>query len=58
MQAYLAAAVSADAGGAFNVAGPQLLEGLRHPEGAATPPLDADAGGPLRLRELRLATTG
>lgn len=29
-----------------------LLEGMRHAEGAPTPPLDATAGGPLRVREL------
>jgi UDP-glucose 4-epimerase len=32
-----------------------LLEGMRHAEGAPTPPLEATAGGPLRVREL---TTG
>jgi UDP-glucose 4-epimerase len=29
-----------------------LLEGMRHAEGAPTPPLEATAGGPLRVREL------
>lgn len=29
-----------------------LLEGMRHAEGAPTPPLEATAGGPLRMREL------
>jgi len=29
-----------------------LLEGMRHAEGASTPPLEATAGGPLRVREL------
>ncbi|HEX5989217.1 MAG TPA: NAD-dependent epimerase/dehydratase family protein [Solirubrobacterales bacterium] len=32
-----------------------LLDGMRHAEGAPTPPLEATAGGPLRVREL---TTG
>jgi UDP-glucose 4-epimerase len=30
----------------------ELLEGMREPAGLATPPLDPDAGGPLRIREL------
>jgi hypothetical protein len=29
-----------------------LLEGLRHGDGLSTPPLDPQAGGPLRVREL------
>jgi nucleoside-diphosphate-sugar epimerase len=29
-----------------------LLKGMRHAEGAPTPPLEATAGGPLRVREL------
>lgn len=29
-----------------------LLNGMRHAEGAPTPPLEATAGGPLRVREL------
>lgn len=29
-----------------------LLDGMRHAEGAPTPPLEATAGGPLRVREL------
>ncbi|HEY3435581.1 MAG TPA: hypothetical protein VGK41_08005, partial [Solirubrobacterales bacterium] len=29
-----------------------LLEGMRHAEGAPTPPLETTAGGPLRMREL------
>lgn len=29
-----------------------LLQGMRHAEGAPTPPLEATAGGPLRVREL------
>jgi nucleoside-diphosphate-sugar epimerase len=29
-----------------------LLAGMRHAEGAPTPPLEATAGGPLRMREL------
>jgi UDP-glucose 4-epimerase len=31
----------------------ELLEGLRHPVGAPTPPLDPHAGGPARIDELR-----
>jgi UDP-glucose 4-epimerase len=31
----------------------ELLDGLRRRDGGATPPLDAAAGGPLRVRELR-----
>ncbi|HSJ18256.1 MAG TPA: NAD-dependent epimerase/dehydratase family protein [Solirubrobacterales bacterium] len=31
----------------------ELLAGLRHGQGAPTPPLDPDAGGPARLGELR-----
>ncbi len=30
----------------------ELLEGMREPAGLQTPPLDPDAGGPLRIREL------
>lgn len=30
----------------------ELLEGMRHAEGAPTPPLEPTAGGPLRAREL------
>jgi UDP-glucose 4-epimerase len=30
----------------------ELLDGLRHHDGAPTPPLAPDAGGPLRVREL------
>jgi UDP-glucose 4-epimerase len=30
----------------------ELMDGLRHADGAGTPPLDARAGGPLRVREL------
>jgi UDP-glucose 4-epimerase len=30
----------------------ELMEGLRRTQGADTPPLAPDAGGPLRLREL------
>jgi UDP-glucose 4-epimerase len=29
-----------------------LLRGLRHAEGGPTPPLEPNAGGPLRIREL------
>jgi nucleoside-diphosphate-sugar epimerase len=31
----------------------ELLEGLRHPTGAPTPPLDPHAGGPGRIDEIR-----
>jgi UDP-glucose 4-epimerase len=31
----------------------ELLDGLRRRDGGATPPLEAGAGGPLRVRELR-----
>ena len=31
----------------------ELLDGIRRRDGGATPPLDAGAGGPLRVRELR-----
>jgi nucleoside-diphosphate-sugar epimerase len=31
----------------------ELLDGMRRRDGGATPPLAADAGGPLRVRELR-----
>jgi len=30
----------------------ELLDGLREGSGGQTPPLDAGAGGPLRVREL------
>jgi nucleoside-diphosphate-sugar epimerase len=36
----------------------ELLAGLRTGAGAATPPLDPDAGGPLRLREFRTGVGG
>jgi hypothetical protein len=31
----------------------ELLDGIRRRDGGPTPPLDASAGGPLRVRELR-----
>lgn len=36
----------------------ELLDGLNHAEGFPTPPLDAHAGGPLRVRELLTAIGG
>jgi nucleoside-diphosphate-sugar epimerase len=36
----------------------ELLAGLREAAGAPTPPLDPDAGGPLRLREFRTGVGG
>ncbi len=36
----------------------ELLDGMAHGEGGATPPLDRDAGGPARTDELRTGVGG